>query len=107
MQELLDASVTLAQLFAAQAVQPRRHERGGLYVLGWCTIRMKSPAKHDVLLWMKSSEPNLWTRPESVRSPETETGTIRMRTQAATADGPTVGANCRGVIYGRCLGWLF
>ena len=55
---------------------------------------------------MKLSEPSLQTRPQTTRSPEAKTDPVRMKTPASAAEGPTVGANCRGGITADAIGWL-
>ena len=46
---------------------------------------------------MKQRVPNLWTKPETTRTPGEARDPVRMNTPAGAAAGPTVGANCRRV----------
>src|SRR5664279_5007995 len=62
--------------------------------------------KQPALSLTKLSEPNLWTRPQTTRSPEAMTDPVRMKTPASAAAGPTVGANCRGGVTADAMGWL-
>ena len=62
----------------------------------------KSPA----LSSMKQSVPNLWTRPETTRTPGEARDPVRMNTPAGAAAGPTVGANCRRGVTTDAMGWL-
>jgi hypothetical protein len=45
-------------------------------------------------------------RPDATRSPEGKEVPVRNVTPADAADGPTVGANCRGILAADARGWL-
>jgi hypothetical protein len=63
--------------------------------------------KQPALSLTKSSEPNIWIRPETTRSPEEAmTDPVRMKTPASAAAGPMVGANCRGGVTAVAMGRL-
>src|SRR5664279_3856918 len=62
--------------------------------------------KQPALSLTKLSEPSLWTRPQTTRSPEVMMDPVRMKTPASAAAGPTVGANCRGGVTADAIGWL-
>ena len=62
--------------------------------------------KQPALLLMKFSEPSLWKRPETTRSPEAMMDPVRMKTPANAAVGPAVGANCRGGVMADAMGRL-
>ena len=67
---------------------------------------MKESAKHLALSRTTSIVPNLRARPEATRSPELVSDPVRIETPDATAEGPTVGANCRGFGATDAMGWL-
>ena len=52
----------------------------------------------------QSNAPSLRTRPEATRSPEVVKGPVRNVTPVAAAEGPTVGANCRGFVTAIAMG---
>src|SRR5664279_3032165 len=62
--------------------------------------------KQPALSLTKLSEPSLWTRPQTTRSPKVMMDPVRMKTPASAAAGPTVGANCRGGVTADAIGWL-
>jgi hypothetical protein len=55
---------------------------------------------------MKLSDPSLWTRPKTTRSPkEAITDPVRMKTPASGTAGPMVGAKCRRGETTYAMGW--
>jgi hypothetical protein len=53
------------------------------------------------------SDPSLWTRPKTTRSPdEAITDLVRMKTPASVATGTMVGAKCRRGETTYAMGWL-
>src|SRR5215203_4614156 len=63
-------------------------------------------AKQPALSLTQSREPNLHIKPEATRSPVVVVRPVRMKTPAADAEGPTVGAKCRGIVTAYAIGWL-
>jgi hypothetical protein len=56
---------------------------------------------------MKLSEPSLWTRPETMRTPnDAITDPVRMMTPTRTSICPTVGAKCHRGETTYAMGWL-
>ncbi len=55
-------------------------------------------AKQPALSLTQSREPNLQIKPEATRSPVAVARPVRKRTPSGDAEGPTVGANYRGIV---------
>ena len=63
-------------------------------------------AKQPALSLTQLREPNLQIKPEATRSPVVMVRPVRMKTPAEDAEGPTVGAKCRGIVTAYAIGWL-
>jgi hypothetical protein len=62
--------------------------------------------KQPALSLTQSREPNLQIKPEATRSLVVVVRPVQKETPAADAEGPTVGAKCRGIVTAYAIGWL-
>jgi hypothetical protein len=65
------------------------------------------PSRHPALSLKKLSEPSLWTRPETTRTPDAATtDPVQINTPPSISICPTVGAKCCHGETTYAMGWL-